>query len=134
MWQDVSQNGQSDVGEERSLLDWGMTCIYLTSDNIVRTPTAGVTEAGRTTAMATDGTSVLVADVGFEFIDSHSAHLATHDAQTVKLSLRDVLSNDGASTSAVQAWSGADSDARSTVHCPQGTGWTQLLELHTAMP
>jgi hypothetical protein len=34
---------------------------------VQRTPAAGVTEAGRTTAAATDGSDVLVADAAFEY-------------------------------------------------------------------
>jgi hypothetical protein len=67
LWQDVNQNGVSDAGEVRSLAEWGIADINLSSDGVVRTPTAGVTEAGRTTATATDGTQVLVSDAGFEF-------------------------------------------------------------------
>lgn len=66
VWQDLNQNGISDAGEVRSLADWGITEIKLTSDGVVRTPAAGVTEAGRTTATTTDGTSILVADAGFD--------------------------------------------------------------------
>jgi hypothetical protein len=63
----VNQNGVSDAGEVRSLADWGIAEINLSSDGVVRTPVAGVTEAGRTTATATDGTHVLVSDAGFEY-------------------------------------------------------------------
>ena len=68
VWQDANQNGVSDAGEVRSLAELGLTAIDLTSDGVVRTPADGVTEAGRTTATASDGTQVLVADVGFEYI------------------------------------------------------------------
>jgi hypothetical protein len=67
VWRDINQNGVSDAGEVRSLSDWGIAEINLSSDGVVRTPTAGVTEAGRTTATATDGTRVLVSDAGFEY-------------------------------------------------------------------
>ncbi len=66
VWQDLNQNGISDAGEVRSLADWGITEIKLSSDGVVRTPATGVTEAGRTTATTTDGTSILVADAGFD--------------------------------------------------------------------
>jgi hypothetical protein len=75
VWQDINQNGVSDAGEVRSLAEWGIADINLSSDGVVRTPTAGVTEAGRTTATATDGTQVLVSDAGFEF--SSLAYSAT---------------------------------------------------------
>jgi hypothetical protein len=67
VWQDANQNGVSDAGEVRSLADVGITSINLTSDGVQRTPAAGVTEAGRTTAVATDGSEVLVADAAFEY-------------------------------------------------------------------
>jgi hypothetical protein len=67
VWQDVNQNGVSDEGEVRSLADCDISEINLTSDGVQRTPTEGVVEAGRTTATATDGSQVLVADVGFEY-------------------------------------------------------------------
>jgi hypothetical protein len=67
VWQDANQNGVSDAGEVRSLADWGIASINLVSDGVVRTPAVGVIEAGRTTATATDGSSVLVSDAGFEY-------------------------------------------------------------------
>ena len=67
VWQDVNQNGVSDAGEVRSLADWGITSINLTSDGVVRTPLAGVTEAGQTTASTADGSSMLVADAAFAY-------------------------------------------------------------------
>jgi hypothetical protein len=78
VWQDANQNGVSDLGEVRSLLDWGILSIDLSSDNIVRTPTAGVTEAGRTTAKATDGSSVLVSDAAFEYRTALPHELLAH--------------------------------------------------------
>jgi hypothetical protein len=65
VWQDANQNGVSDAGEVRSLADWGIASINLVSDGVVRTPAAGVTEAGQTTATSVDGSSVLVADAAF---------------------------------------------------------------------
>jgi hypothetical protein len=67
VWQDANQNGVSDDGEVKSLADWGITEINLVSDGVRRTPAAGVFEAGRTTATATDGSTVLVADAAFEY-------------------------------------------------------------------
>ncbi|WP_348773332.1 VCBS domain-containing protein [Limnohabitans sp. INBF002] len=54
IWQDLNQNGISDAGEVRSLADWGIAEINLSSDGVVRTPAAGVAEAGRATATTTD--------------------------------------------------------------------------------
>jgi VCBS repeat-containing protein len=81
VWQDANQNGVSDAGEVRGLLDWGITSIDLSSDNIVHRPVAGVTEAGRTTATATDGSSMLVSDAAFDY---------------TTLTLKDVLQTEGA--------------------------------------
>eukprot|EP01031_Cornospumella_fuschlensis_P024979 gene24979-30177_t len=67
VWQDANQNGVSDAGEVHSLNDLGLASIHLISDGVVRTPFAGVTEAGQTTATATDGSSVLVSDAGFAY-------------------------------------------------------------------
>ncbi len=122
VWQDANQNGVSDEGEVRGLLDWGILSIDLNSDGLVRTPAAGVTEAGRTTATATDGSHVLVSDAAFAYnaldytvtgnamnllgADMHldlSSVVAVHSnvtamdltgtgANTIKLSLADVLS------------------------------------------
>jgi hypothetical protein len=67
VWQDANQNGVSEAGEVRSLADVGISSIDLTSDGIKRNPADGVTEAGRTTATAADGSEVLVADAAFEY-------------------------------------------------------------------
>ncbi|WP_367184885.1 calcium-binding protein, partial [Limnohabitans sp. Rim8] len=92
VWQDANQNGVSDAGEVRSLAELGLASFNLTSDGVARNPEAGVFEAGRTTATATDGTQVLVADVGFDFstlpvLDMH----ADSAANSLTLSLSDVL-------------------------------------------
>jgi hypothetical protein len=81
VWQDVNQNGVSDAGEVRSLADWGITSINLTSDGVVRTPVAGVTEAGQTTASSADGSSILVADAAFAYSSvAYSMSNASGDA------------------------------------------------------
>jgi hypothetical protein len=67
IWQDTNQNGISDAGEVRTLSEWGIESINLTSDGVVRTPTQGVTEAGQTTATSTDGSTMLIADAAFEY-------------------------------------------------------------------
>ena len=122
VWQDVNQNGVSDAGEVRSLADWGITSINLVSDGVQRTPVAGVTEVGQSTAALADGSSMQVADALFAYnaldysvtgnamnllgADMHldlSSVVAVHSnvtamdltgtgANTVKLSLADVLS------------------------------------------
>ena len=67
VWQDANQNGVSDAGEVKTLAEMGLASLNLSSDGVARNPVAGVHEAGHTTATATDGTQVLVADVGFDF-------------------------------------------------------------------
>ncbi len=67
VWQDANQNGVSDPNEVRSLSAWGITDIQLTSDGVIRTPHIGVKEVGRTTATATNGDLLLVADAAFAF-------------------------------------------------------------------
>lgn len=67
VWQDANGNGVSDAGEVRSLSDWGIQAIQLASDGVQREPAAGVTEAGRSSATTTDGSSMLVSDVGFGY-------------------------------------------------------------------
>lgn len=64
VWRDANQNGLSDAGEVRSLADWGITSIGLTSDGQVRHGD-GVIEFGRTSATMADGSSMLVADAMF---------------------------------------------------------------------
>jgi hypothetical protein len=81
VWQDANQNGVSDEGEVRSLADWGLTSIQLVSDGVQRTPADGVVEAGRSTATATDGSSVLVADAAFTYQTVPQLDLAGFVAQ-----------------------------------------------------
>jgi hypothetical protein len=92
VWQDANQNGVSDAGEVKTLAELGLASFSLSSDGLARTPVAGVHEAGHTSALAVDGTHVLVADVGFEFstlpVLDMRADLA---ANTLKLNLSDVL-------------------------------------------
>ncbi len=85
VWQDANQNGVADAGEMRGLLDLGIASINLSSDNTVRMPTAGVTEAGRTTASATDGSRVLVSDASFEY--SSLAYTAQTSSEGTQLTL-----------------------------------------------
>jgi hypothetical protein len=121
VWQDANQNGVSDAGEVRSLTDLGLAEINLVSDGVQRTPVAGVTEAGQTTATAIDGSNVLVSDAAFaysalnysvsgdklillganmrldlsSFVAAHSnvvaVDLSGTGANTLKLNLSDVL-------------------------------------------
>jgi hypothetical protein len=88
VWQDANQNGVSDAGEVRSLADWGIASINLVSDGVVRTPAAGVTEAGQTTATTADGSSVLVADAAFAYSSlSYSLSNANEPGAAVGLNL-----------------------------------------------
>jgi hypothetical protein len=56
----------------------GITQINLVSDGVQRTPAAGVTEAGRSTANLADGSTMLVADAAFNFRDATADELAAH--------------------------------------------------------
>jgi len=94
VWQDANQNGASDAGEVKALAEWGLAFFNLTSDGVARSPVEGVREAGRTTATATDGTQVLVADVSFDFSTLAVKDLAADPAaNTLNLSLSDVLAD-----------------------------------------
>lgn len=69
VWQDANGNGVSDAGEVKSLADWGIASINLASDGVSRTPAAGVSEAGRTSAtlaaFGAAGPGDFVVDAGF---------------------------------------------------------------------
>ena len=102
VWQDSNQNGLSDAGEMRSLADVGLTAIKLQSDGVTRQSAPGVHEAGRSSATASDGSSVLVGDVGFAFTSLTSVaatsakqgqiNLATDtSANLLQLRLQDLL-------------------------------------------
>jgi hypothetical protein len=65
IWQDLNGDGVSDMGEVKTLAEWGIDSIGLTSDGVVATPTQGVTEAGKASASLADGSQMLVADVAF---------------------------------------------------------------------
>jgi hypothetical protein len=98
VWQDANQDGVSQAGEVRSLADWGVTSLNLVSDGVQRTPAAGVTEAGRTTATTTTGNAMLVADAAFDFSSLSPLRAAHAQADEVsvgsavlKLNLQDVL-------------------------------------------
>jgi large repetitive protein len=102
VWQDRNQNGVSDAGEVRSLADVGLTAIRLQSDGVARQTAPGVHEAGRSSATASDGSSVLLGDVGFAFTSLTSVaatsakqgqiNLATDtSANLLQLRLQDLL-------------------------------------------
>ena len=81
VWQDANQNGVSDAGEVRSLADWGIASINLSSDGVVRAPAVGVQEAGRSTAQLAEGGQMLVADAAFAFQTVPQLDLAGFVAQ-----------------------------------------------------
>jgi hypothetical protein len=86
VWQDVNGDGVSEAGEVRSLADWGIAQINLTQDGVQRTPAAGVTEYGHTTALNADGSSMLVADAAFNYAEAQ-VKATTLDAGGVHLDL-----------------------------------------------
>jgi hypothetical protein len=67
VWQDTDQDGVSDAGELKTLVDLGITALQLNSDGVQRTPETGVTEAGRTTAQLANGSTLVVADAAFNY-------------------------------------------------------------------
>jgi hypothetical protein len=83
VWQDADQDGVSDAGEVRSLADVGITSINLVSDGVQRTPAAGVTEAGRSTANLADGSTMLVADAAFAYSTATVKEVVAHVADQV---------------------------------------------------
>ncbi len=100
--QDADGDGTADVGELRSLADVGIASIDLQSDGVARTPADGVTEAGRTEVMMTDGSSVLAADAAFSFqtlavldltgvLKDGVADMADGKAELLKINLTDLL-------------------------------------------
>ena len=102
VWKDSNQNGVSDAGEMRSLADVGLTAINLQSDGVARQSAPGVHEAGRSSATASDGSSVLVGDAAFDFtsLTSVAASSASQgqinlasdtSANLLQLSLQDLL-------------------------------------------
>ena len=58
----------------RHLLDLGIVSLQLHSDGVLRSPAAGVQEAGRTHATWLDGSQLLVADAAFAFTSGGSGH------------------------------------------------------------
>jgi hypothetical protein len=116
VWQDANQDGVSDAGEVKTLAELGLSSFQLISDGVARTPEVGVHEAGRTSATATDGSQVLVADVGFDFGTLAKLDLSADPvANTLALHLDDLLANPHL-TLVVQ---GAANDAVKL----QGDGW-----------
>jgi hypothetical protein len=105
VWQDLNQDGVSQAGEVRSLTDWGVTSLHLVSDGVQRTPAAGVTEAGRTTATTTTGKAMLVADAAFDFSSFSAQHANTAPSDVsgtgsneLNINLQDVLQVESSNT------------------------------------
>jgi hypothetical protein len=116
VWQDANQDGVSDAGEVKTLAELGLSSFQLSSDGVARTPEVGVHEAGRTSASATDGSQVLVADVGFDFGTLAKLDLSADPvANILALHLDDLLANPHL-TLVVQG------DANDAVKL-QGDGW-----------
>jgi hypothetical protein len=67
VWQDLNSDGMSQSNEVRTLTEAGIQSLELTSDGQVKTPAAGVTEHGQSTATLADGSSMVTADVAFAF-------------------------------------------------------------------
>lgn len=69
IWQDVNGDAVTDDGELKTLAEWGITSIDLTSDNQLRTEADGTLVFGETTFTRDDGTTGTVADVGLSYAD-----------------------------------------------------------------
>ena len=102
VWRDANQNGVSDAGEVKALIDLGITSINLSSDGVVRAPAEGVLEFGQTSVTLSDGSTRVVADASFNAQALHTAvqnaagtqHLDLSQdtsANTLDLQLSDVL-------------------------------------------
>lgn len=68
IWQDLNNDGISQDGEIKTLADWGIININLTSDKITRIDNVGVIEDGRSLATKIDGSKVAIGDVGFNYV------------------------------------------------------------------
>jgi hypothetical protein len=100
----------------KTLAELGLSSFQLISDGVARTPEVGVHEAGRTSATATDGSQVLVADVGFDFSTLALLDLSADPAaNTLTLNLDELLANSKL-TLVVKG------DVTDSVHL-QGQGW-----------
>ena len=105
VWQDANQNGVSDVGEVKSLADWGIQSINLSGSGAVLQPADDVMESSHTSATMTDGSTMVVADVAFNAISlANLVQNATGtqrvdlsqdaSANTLNIKLSDVLAAD----------------------------------------
>jgi VCBS repeat-containing protein len=159
VWQDANGNGVADAGEMRSLTQAGITSINLSSDGVTRVPTPSVVEAGHSTALLTDGTTMVVADAAFatqalpytvnnsklvlagagldlnvsSFMAQHGA-LAEVDvsgtgANSIKLNLADVLQ--GTPNGQLMLTGGADDSAQVNLPDWTDTGTTVTQAGHT---
>jgi hypothetical protein len=70
LWQDANQNGVVDAGEFHALSDLGIASLSLKGDGVTSTPASSVAVNGHTTATLTDGSSMLVADATFSYVNS----------------------------------------------------------------
>ena len=76
VWQDVNGDGASNSGEVKTLADWKIASIDLTSDGIASSPATGVHGSGRTVATLENGTRMVVADVAIEATVSADSNTA----------------------------------------------------------
>jgi hypothetical protein len=102
VWQDADQDGVSDAGEVRSLADESITQINLVSDGVQRTPAAGVTETGRSTASLADGGTMLVADVAFAYSTATETAVAAHMANQLADRFADQVADQSTKAAEIQ--------------------------------
>jgi len=70
IWQDINGDGVQSGNEVKSLSDWDIDSLFLTSDGQAQSVSEGVFEFGRTTATLTAGVKMVVADAAFNYFIS----------------------------------------------------------------
>lgn len=102
VWQDLNGDGVSNAGEVRSLADWGVTSMALTSNGQLDASQPGMLIAGTTTAQTSAG-AMSVADAEFSYQSaavSVSSGVLTLGIDNLSLDLSQVLAH-GAPVSTV---------------------------------
>jgi hypothetical protein len=76
IWQDANSNGVSEEGEVRSLDEWGIESIGLSTDGNSYFATEGVYVHGHSEVMMSDGTTTTAADSEFGFYELSAPELS----------------------------------------------------------
>ncbi|MDZ4057541.1 MAG: hypothetical protein U1D69_11390, partial [Polynucleobacter sp.] len=136
VWQDANSDGMLQEGEFKSLADWGIVSLSLTSDGVLSSAADGdVTVFGKTTYTMTDGSTGIAEDVAFavssvNYTDSNGVvdvyHIASIEAGKAnidrfsmddgdRLDLSSILSSDDAVRSTISIDQDATTDSYSTI-------------------